>query len=328
MTTRRSTTADRDTRRIERPEAPLPREALDAIAALPGVLGVFPGIRRRDGQFGNEPVITVHVRRKLPRSELDRSARIPDDVGGVPTDVIAVGRPKLHAAVDSSDRLVENFDPWRRQSAISAFAQDDSGAVLALGSGHGLLRIRDGSYQSGAFPESAGLSVFVDSDPADTGGHLTQGAVDPHLDFAIARFSTLRPPLALLGHTLSALPVPLRFGNIEGGETVQHVPPNRGRVTGTVTGGLARVPVEFRSTDGIMLSFADVFTVAGSAGRFSKDGDSGSIVFDGERRAVGFVVGGGVDPDNTNLAVTYVLRNFGALKQAMGPAFPLFFGDA
>jgi hypothetical protein len=89
---------------------------------------------------------------------------------------------------------------------------------------------------------------------------------------------------------------------------------------------MAQTPVVLTSDEGFSVSYADVFTVSGSFGAFSVAGDSGSIVFDAARSALGFVVGGGTDPSNSKLKVTYVLRNIAALKAQMSSVFPLFFG--
>jgi hypothetical protein len=303
------------------------RSAVKELASIPGILGIFSGIRRKDGVFLPEPAVVIHVKRKRERSELAQKNQIPPTLGGVRTDVVAVGRPKLHAEVDSSDRFVENYDTFTRQSAVSALAQDATGTVVGLGSGHGLLPIVNGGFQSGAWSADADRTVFVQSDPADTAGTLLFGALDPTVDFAVCQFPGLKPPVALLGHNLSPLPIPIRSGDVVPLETVQQQAPSRGRVTGTVTGVSAQQPVVLTSGEGFSVTYADVFTVTGSFGPFSVAGDSGSIVFDDARRALGFVVGGGTDPNNAKLRVSYVLRNFAALKQQMSTFFSLFFGD-
>jgi hypothetical protein len=296
------------------------------LVALPGVIGVFRGIRRRGGRWTAEPALAVHVRRKRPASKIPSEERIPGQLEGLETDVVAVGRPRLHAEVDSNDQLVAAYDQWQRRSALSALAQDGSGGVIALRSGHGLLPIANDAYQSGAWTSDA-KGVYVFSDPADTAGALSFGTLNESVDFAIVRFSTLEPPIALLGHTLCALPIPVRDTDVVLGEVVQHEAPKRGyRVTGVVTGKRPPQPVVLRSGEGFDIRYADVFTVSGSYVPFSLPGESGSLVFDDARRALGFVVGGGKDPDNPSLTTTYVLRNFSALRQQMGNEFSLFFG--
>ena len=60
------------------------------------------------------------------------------------------------------------------------------------------------------------------------------------------------------------------------------------------------------------------------AAAFSVKTESGSLVFDSERRAVGFIVGGGRDPDK-DLSVSFVHRDFATLANHLGELFGLFF---
>ena len=56
------------------------------------VVGVGIGLRQRDGQWTDEMVLTVLVRRKWPWPALLARDRIPDQLDGVPVDVRAVGK--------------------------------------------------------------------------------------------------------------------------------------------------------------------------------------------------------------------------------------------
>ena len=56
------------------------------------VVGVGIGLRQRDGQWTDEMVLTVLVRRKWPWAALRARDRIPDQLDGVPVDVRAVGK--------------------------------------------------------------------------------------------------------------------------------------------------------------------------------------------------------------------------------------------
>lgn len=58
------------------------------------VIGVGIGLRKRDGEYTDEPAIVVSVTRKVPRSMLDPDDAIPPQLEGVPVDVQAIGEPR------------------------------------------------------------------------------------------------------------------------------------------------------------------------------------------------------------------------------------------
>jgi hypothetical protein len=58
------------------------------------VVGVGIGLRKRGGEYIDEPVIVVSVTRKVPRSMLDTDDVIPQELEGVPVDVQAIGEPR------------------------------------------------------------------------------------------------------------------------------------------------------------------------------------------------------------------------------------------
>lgn len=55
------------------------------LLAYPNVVGVAQGMR------GGEPALLVLVTRKLPAGELSPAATLPDEIDGVPIDVVPVG---------------------------------------------------------------------------------------------------------------------------------------------------------------------------------------------------------------------------------------------
>ena len=56
------------------------------------VVGVGIGLRQRDGELTNEPVIVVSVIHKTPLSQLAPDDVIPRELEGVPVNVQAVGK--------------------------------------------------------------------------------------------------------------------------------------------------------------------------------------------------------------------------------------------
>lgn len=86
---------DLDARRAEseRLLALLP-EVRQEVMRIPGVERVSVGLRERGGQVTREMVFRVHVRRKLPESEVPAGEMIPASIFGVPIDVIVRRMPE------------------------------------------------------------------------------------------------------------------------------------------------------------------------------------------------------------------------------------------
>ena len=62
------------------------------LMAFPHVVAVAEGVRTRKGQPTGETCIVVYVDRKLPMDQLDKDARLPKQIEGVPIDVVEAGQ--------------------------------------------------------------------------------------------------------------------------------------------------------------------------------------------------------------------------------------------
>lgn len=67
------------------------RSYLEEIPPESNVLGFGYGMKWTAGGIGAERAVRVYVRTKLPRREVPDRYRVPDEIDGVPTDVLAVG---------------------------------------------------------------------------------------------------------------------------------------------------------------------------------------------------------------------------------------------
>jgi hypothetical protein len=74
----------------------------EAILKKPNVVGAGVGYRRKNGKPTTELAVVAMVTHKLPRAGLKPGELLPGSVGGVPVDVIQVGR--LRAFADPTDR--------------------------------------------------------------------------------------------------------------------------------------------------------------------------------------------------------------------------------
>jgi hypothetical protein len=304
------------------------RRAAAQLDGLPGLVATFRGVRRHGRRWTRQPTLTCFVRRKIDPAELPKDLRIRRRIDGIRTDVIAIGRGRLHADVDSADRLLVDYDRSERKSTISVLAQHPNGGMIALGSGHGLLPVEDGRYVPGPFGKGA-RAVSVFQEPTVAPGSLWFGAIGGDADFGVVRFADLSPPVALPGHLLAAAPIALAPRSLQPRDTVHHFAVRRsGRVWGTIVGeSTLQHAVSLRSDDGIDVAYQDVIAVVGDQVPFSLPGESGSLVFDEHRRAVGFVVGAGRDPDDATLRVSFVLRAFATLQHGLGDLFSRFFEE-
>jgi hypothetical protein len=62
------------------------------------VLGTAIGERLTDGHYTGQQAVIAYVARKLRKSELSPTLRIPSSIDGVPVDVIRIGRPRATAS--------------------------------------------------------------------------------------------------------------------------------------------------------------------------------------------------------------------------------------
>ena len=58
----------------------------------PNVVGIADGVRMRGGKPTGQPAIIVYVERKVPRDELAEGDLLPEQIEGIPVDVVETGR--------------------------------------------------------------------------------------------------------------------------------------------------------------------------------------------------------------------------------------------
>lgn len=62
------------------------------LLALEGVVGVAPSLKMKGGKPTKGWSLTVFVEKKQPKTQVPKAALVPAEVGGVPTDVVEVGK--------------------------------------------------------------------------------------------------------------------------------------------------------------------------------------------------------------------------------------------
>jgi len=255
---------------------PPPPPAVFRIAAqlrdLRGVVCVVWGARKTKNRWFKEPCISVHVKKKRLRHRL-KDQLLPPTIDGYRLDVLEVGVPKPHG-LGVRSRIDAGPLGVSTATAVAAKGAD----ALALLSGHGALNAANGQIQ---------LIASDDSFPGEVVDGAFGGGLS--LDWALANFPG-GAGAADATHPLvdASAPIPLANGLVPG-EMLEQYSEERGLfvdgiLQGTVLGQVSLGPDIYTS----LLSI--VSRVGGEP--FSVPGDSGSLVVDADRRAVGAIVGG------------------------------------
>jgi hypothetical protein len=271
----------------------MPREHQDAARTLaarvmgrPGVTSVRVGYKTVGGRRTDRLAVVVGVERKRPLSDLSPDEVIPPEVDGVETDVVETGRYHAYAVA-----------PTRGGSSVGHY----SGPTGTLGA---WVRGADGQpvLLSNAHVIAA-TNAGQPSDPILSPGPV-DGGTDPDDRIATLRASWSIVPASMGTNRVDvALAAPARdeyvtpditgIGLITGeadaalGDAVW----KSGRTTGVTTGEVIGIDAVVDVWYGDFLARFTGQTVIGP-GSFSAPGDSGSVVVNGERKAVGLLFAG------------------------------------
>lgn len=264
------------------------RQAARSLATSLDVCGVYWGVRRKDGEWRDEPCLSVQVHKKHPRQRLPLSRMLPRKLDGVPVDVVEVG--VIGAASLSHDDPVDA--PGHRPSTITCLLRTGHGGCLALVSGHGTMPIVNGriSRSFTATPGQVAPIVARDATGETFTGQLLVGRIDAHADCAVASFNTL----ADVVHRLPGKPPPLAWRKsalVAMDQVRRHHRDGEPRVGIYTGGGLTSQPTSLH--DGSApVPYAAVIRIGDIPGGppFARKGDSGSLVFASNGAAVGVVI--------------------------------------
>ncbi len=262
-------------------------------AVNPHVQGVGLGHKIVRRMATAERSLQVYVRRKIHERLLKPEERIPDEVEGVPTDVIETGefsigrkyppiyqrrlRPAMPGvSIGHYQVTAGTFGALVREGGESFILSNNHVLANANRAKAGDPILQPGKYDGGK-PDH------------DVIGHLTEFVkvekdATNAVDAAIAA-PTVREDVA---------PEVLHIGRLKGdGEPELDMPVRKsGRTTRLTEGKVTATDVTLRVLypEGGFLVFTDQFLVGGSG--FGGPGDSGSLIVDAENRAVGLLFAG------------------------------------
>ncbi len=259
------------------------------------VVGVGIGEKVAAESETGEPCVTVYVIAKAPRREVDSEALVPASVGGVTTDVVAVGeltaqpyrgryRPAPGGVSIGHIKITAGTLGCLVKRGAKKFILSNNHVLAnsnAAKSGDTI--VQPGPYDGGKAPADAiaKLAQFV---PLKFGGTAVN-----FVDAAIA--APLRPDLVKAtniwyGAVSATTTLPqLALLVKKAGRTTQ-------RTRGRITGINATVKVNY-GTSGVALFQNQIVIVSLTSAPFSQGGDSGSlIVTDSGNRPVGLLFAG------------------------------------
>jgi len=297
-----------------------------ALLAKPNVVGVGTGYRTVGKRLTDQICLVTLVRRKVPLAGLDPQARVPAEVGGVPTDVLEVGDLRIHKERDVTWRpapggvSLSHFQVTA--GTLGCLVRDRrNGARLILSNNHVLANsnqalpgdavLQPGALDGGRTDEDqlASLERFVPIAFTDAPGECSLASGFAAVGNALARLVGSRhrlevrriDPLAA-NRVDAAVARPLQDGWVDA-EILEI-----GRVIGTTEPMLAMAVRKSGRTSGLTrgeISVLDTMVTIGYGDRqarfdgqivttaMSSPGDSGSLLVAGDRlAAVGLLFAG------------------------------------
>jgi hypothetical protein len=299
------------------------------LRSIPGVTHVSVGVKERDHLATGTMGIRVYVREKRPLDQLSPGERIPDEIDGVPTDVI-VSRTFRHALDVTRYRPVEGgatitnriigvnkngMDTGMSFGTFGCTATLTSDGSAVLLSNYHVLMAHGG--KKGDYIYQPGPSVWdhvpVEDAPVrphddtDMIAKIAKGVLDPHVDAAVARLDVsscchccgieYRDEIIALSE--DGMPPSNKILGLRAAvsnTTVYKVGAVSGRTSGTVMDTKGD-PITI-SFNGVDTTFVEQIYIAGDDGlfTFSNEGDSGSAIIDEDGYIVGLLFASTDDP--------------------------------
>ncbi|HEX7152916.1 MAG TPA: hypothetical protein VF618_15620 [Thermoanaerobaculia bacterium] len=262
-------------------------QPLSALAGLPlegNVRGFGYGAKITSGAALDDLAVRVYVKAKVPKRWLTEAERVPDEINGLPTDVIPVGDISA-AAVPSGVSIGHvNVSAGTLGCVLKRAAEPHKRYILS--NNHVLANanqakigdriIQPGLLDGGRLPH---IAVLADYEP------LRFGGVKNYVDAAIAELldpASVRPEVNQIGPVVQPLLPGAIYQSVRKyGRTTLHT-------LGVITDIAADIPVRYGNQ---IAYFEDQLAVTGVNGWFADRGDSGSLVVDAvTRRPVGLVI--------------------------------------
>ena len=266
------------------------------------VVGIGFGAKESGGKLTGELAVRIYVRKKHARGKLSARDCAPKTVGGMATDIVALGMPVFHARPVEYGAGIGHANGGGGTLTCVVTRPGDSARYI-LSASHvfspgGTARqgdeIVEPSRPDPTATRIAALTEFV---------QLAADGSPNSVDAAIARLdhdADVLPTISIIGKPRSdpLSPVPFQSLRKFGAETFHTV--------GVVCDIAAQKTL---IAAGGSYVFSDIIVVKGAGEPFSAGGDSGALAVDAmTNRPVGLVIGGGEDDLSFLTPIALVLR--------------------
>jgi hypothetical protein len=273
----------------------LVKEAVeDRLLAIPGVNFVEVSEKHSGGRPTGELSITVHLTKKKPAAQLPADERIPPKIDGIQTDVVEGGPIRIIADPYQGGTEVTSKSSLGGTLGCFATMADGTHAPVLLTNQHVLFPGKDVTkrdFEVGPIVCSicsACCSEIIAKVPADAARVFA--VLSDLVDGAIA---VLNPGVQWLAEVKDVGTV-TGTHNVTAGDVntlaVQKTGEKTGHTTGTVksitVSGNARLP-----NGAVHRKMRNQIRIEAGSGAFADHGDSGSLVLNNSREAVGLLFG-------------------------------------
>ena len=267
------------------------------------IVGVGFGLKESEGTFTGTLAVRIYVRRKVALSRLGRAVRVPKEVAGHPTDVIAVSRLRWQAR------------PISAGAGISAqFGKRGSAGCVVVQAGDATRHVLSAAHVLAYAANAASGDIIVEP-PRDEPGSTRLGTLvdfEPLLDDGTDNL--MDAALARLDAPGDVLPAPLHIGALDPApvEPVLYASVRKfGAATGHTLGVVSDAQADVTMNGSVR--YKDLFEIKGCEVPFSKGGDSGALVVDAlTNRPMGLIVGGNGEFRTYATPISRVLARFHA----------------
>lgn len=296
---------------------------------LQNVVGVGVGYKQVEDESTGEPAFIVYVEKKLPLNELARSQVVPKKIKGLDVDVIEIGRVKMLGGRTGRERPCQpGVSIGHYQSTAGTFGavvkEKETGELMVLSNNHVLANgssvhevraktgdpiLQPGPYDGGTIKDRIGtlyryVPLYKTESKSDCAvasavariGNAILNLVKKDYEMRFYKLSktenTVDCALAKLDSADLVRAAILEIGDIAG---IAEAAPGQkilksGRTTGLTSGVVKSVgttlQVEMKEDEKVWFTDQVVSDMA------SQPGDSGSLVLDMDRNAVGLLFAG------------------------------------
>ena len=254
----------------------------------PNIIGYSKTLKDEiiEGKTSGRKVIRIYVKNKKPKSDTAEGQIIPDNLDGIPIDIVEIGELKLLQSSDPVPIPTSSFRPLVGGISISRNSSPPEAGTLGyfVKDADGLWYVLSCQHVLGSEPDMPIIQpggLDNGSHPHDEVARVSRAINNDSIDAAIARIHSNAIS------TMNGLPSPIGIG-----EATEHMSiAKSGRTTKVTQGEVIDESFNFRM-DG--KRYHDQIAIKSKTGTpFAYPGDSGSLIMDEKtNQAVGLIFAG------------------------------------